>query len=152
MRWPQIDLKVGFARLEVGTTKNKKGRLIYLVPKLRDMLRDLRKVNSIGLVFHNKGRPIANYYKAWHKACKEAGVVRVPHDFRRTAVRHLVRAGVPEHTAMLMTGHKTRSVFDRYDIVNEGDLKDASERLTTFLTTLRSESSQEASEVAENPE
>jgi integrase len=71
MRWPQLDLKAGFARLEVGTTKNKKGRLIYVLPELRRMLENLRKANSIGLVFHNKGRPIANYYKAWHKACKE---------------------------------------------------------------------------------
>ena len=100
-------------------------------------------------MFHNKGRPIANYYKAWHKACNEADVERVPHDFRRTAVRHLVRAGVPEHTAMLMTGNKTRSVFDRYEIVNGGDLKDASERLTTFLTTVRSDVPEKTSEVAE---
>ena len=83
-------------------------------------------------------QPIRYYYGAWKAACRKAGVPgRIVHDFRRTAVRNLVRAGVPDGIAMQMTGHKTRSMFDRYDVVNEQDLRDAARRLNVALVNGR---------------
>jgi len=88
-------------------------------------------------VFHGNGIPIKSIRRVWATACKKAGIPgSIVHDFRTTAVRNLVRAGVPERVAMQMTGHKTRSILERCNIVNESDLETAAQRLNEFSGTI----------------
>ncbi len=150
LTWAQVDFEAGIVRLEPRTTKNDEGRafpfdalpaLKRLLEKQRSRTRALERSTGriIPRVFHRDGEPIRYFRRAWLSAIDRAAhqergevrqvvrpdlIGRIPHDLRRTAVRNLVRAGVPERVAMQLTGHKTRSVFDRYNIVNERDLRD----------------------------
>lgn len=75
-------------------------------------------------------KPIISLNKAWKAAYRAAGCPgRIPHDLRRTAIQNMVRRGIPERVAMKLTGHKTASVFARYDITSSGDLLEAAKRL-----------------------
>jgi integrase len=141
LTWAQVSFEgSGSVRLEPGTTKNEQARTFPLaVDELRALLEEQRARTEevqrqtgqiVPYVFHRRGKRIKDFRKAWHTACDEAGFPgRIPHDLRRTAVRNLVRAGVPERVAMMLTGHKTRSVFERYNIVNEADLQEAAAKL-----------------------
>ena len=85
-------------------------------------------------VFHRDGIPIRRWRTTWRTACQAAGVpTRFLHDCRRTAARNLIRASVPERVAMLLTGHKTRAIFDRYNIINEQELLEAGDQLVAYL-------------------
>lgn len=137
MEWRQVDFAAGTVRLDPGTTKNRRGREFPFSedPDLLDLLTHQREVTRrieqqagqiVPYVFHRNGRPIRTFYGAWRRACAAAGCPgRIPHDLRRSAVRNLVRAGVSEQVAMKLTGHKTREVFDRYDITSDNDVREA---------------------------
>ena len=80
------------------------------------------------------GIPVRRWRTAWRTACQAASVpTRFLHDCRRTAARNLIRASVPERVAMLLTGHKSRAIFDRYNIIHEQELLDAGDQLVEYL-------------------
>lgn len=145
-----VDMANGWLRLEPGETKNNEGRAFPfdIFPKLRQVIQQQaerkREIESEtgrvvrSLFFWSDGRPIKDFRGSWKSATKAAGFEGLLfHDLRRSAVRNLVRAGVPEKVAMTLTGHKTRSVFERYNIVDEGDLRDGVEQLADYLRQQR---------------
>lgn len=140
LTWAQVDRNAWVVTLAPGSTKNGRGRKIDVSahPALKELLERLwtehealQKADTIcPYVFQRNGKQIKDLRGAWEKACTAAGFPgRLLHDLRRSAVRNLVRSGVPDTVAMRITGHVTRSVFDRYDISSDADVRAAFGRL-----------------------
>jgi integrase len=138
LKWNGVDFDNGFIRLEHGSTKNNSGRMIPFTGDIAMVLESWWQCSKSAYpecdwVIHCKGEKVNSIEGAWKATCEKAGLTgRHFHDFRRCAVRNFVRAGISEHTAMKISGHKTRSIFDRYDIVDEQDLREAANRLASF--------------------
>jgi len=123
-------------RLRPEVSKTKDGRVLPLNGELLAIIEraDKARQPACRFVFHRDGKRIRDFRKAWATATAQAGLGKVlVHDLRRCAVRNLSRSGVPEAIAMKVTGHKTRSVFDRYNIVSEEDLKQALSKVEAHL-------------------
>ena len=135
LQWRQVDLQAGTVTLE--TSKNGEGRTFVFdgLEEVQTMFEKQRKLPFVTpFVFHRKGKPVRSLDDAWRTACRQAKVSgRILHDFRRTAVRNMVRRGIPEKVAMTISGHKTRSIFDRYNIVSEQDVRLAAAKLNEGL-------------------
>ncbi len=133
LRWEWVDRARG--RVVIPDTKNQEGAALPLVDdhgqlnelgsiiEHRWQEREYRRVDgATGLavwVFHRHGKPIRDFRWQWRKACEAAGVGgKIPHDFRRTAVRDMVDAGVDPHVAMAITHHKDPKMLQRYNIVD----------------------------------
>ena len=137
----QVDTAEKALRMESGVTKGKEARIVYLPPEAWAVVEKWFHRRMIGgrisrHLVHRYGRPVGSTEKAWNNACIRAGHPGMYfHDLRRTAVRNMVRAGIRESVAMAITGHKTRAVFERYNIIDEGDLREAAAKMVGEDTT-----------------
>jgi integrase len=141
LTWDQVNLAQSIVRIESGETKNDEARTVYLDNELKSVFRQqwrkgVKRKPQLPCVFLNAmgTERIKRFDKSWRSACKDSQIgIRLFHDLRRTAVRNMVRSGIPERVAMMISGHKTRSVFDRYNIVSEQDLKIAAQKQESYL-------------------
>jgi integrase len=145
LTWGDVDVEGRVIRLRGSAAKNGKGRMVAIEGALREIIErraeergthSTKGVTTVALhVFHRgDGRRIKEFRSAWWRACEKAGVPGLLfHDLRRSAVRNMVRAGVPETVAMRISGHLTRSVFDRYNITSEKDIQEAMRKTQAYL-------------------
>lgn len=137
LRWTEVDLPNGTIHLDPARSKTGKGRVIPITGSLSEVIARRRQARAPGLefVFHHKGRRIepTTFDRHFRQAKTIAGREGFYlHDCRRSAVRDLVRAGVPERVAMQFTGHESRSILDRYHIVDSRDMVDAQGKLEEY--------------------
>jgi integrase len=129
LTWDEVDLNLGIIRLDPAKSKNGEAREVVL---------DGECLRDIAILFATRnGEQIKDFRDVWRSTREKVGLNgKLFHDFRRTAVGNMVRSGTPEKVAMQITGHKTRSVFDRYNIVNQEDVRRANERLDKYYENI----------------
>src|SRR6185369_3190175 len=132
LRVQQVDLFNRTIRLYAGETKSGDGRLVKLTNDVYLLLQAcISGKGAADYVFTRKnGKAILDFRERWEKLIADAGCPSLLfHDLRRSGVRNMIRRGIPEVVAMKISGHKTRAVFDRYNIVSEADLADAARKI-----------------------
>ncbi len=143
LKWEQVNLEEGTIRLAIKDTKTKTARVIYMTGDFLLVMMKMKELRNqhypdCSYVCHIQGKFIKELKHSWKSACKRVGLEgKTFHDLRRTGVRNPVRAVVPETVAMKISGHKTRSVFDRYNITSEEDLKEAALKLGDIISRKR---------------
>lgn len=134
LTWAMVDLQARTLHLDPKAAKTRRGRTLGLAGPLWTILERRLKRRRLGceLVFHREskgkaGQPVRDYRRAFRAAVKAAKLptTLLPYDLRRSALRNMVRAGVDFSVVMKISGHRTRSTFDRYNIVDEQDVRDA---------------------------
>ena len=130
-----MNLRDGIVRLEPGDSKNDEGRTLYLEPELKELMESLHRTRPMDClyVFQLDGQRCGDFRRSWNRACTQIGIPGLLfHDLRRSAVRNMVRADIPERVAMTISGHKTRNIFDRYNITSQDDLREAAQKRHEF--------------------
>jgi integrase len=146
--WHQVDFTAGEVRLDAGTTKSGEPRVFPFTTDLQVLLKAQRRLTeslkSDAVFCHVSGLragqrlSYGGFFKAWLRAGRAAGVTRVPHDFRRTAIRNLERDGLARSVAMAMVGHQTEEVYTRYAIVDEAMIREAAVKMNRGAKVRRS--------------
>jgi integrase len=132
------------SEVRLSTSKNGDGRVLPLHGELKTLIERRWKARKVEVndgttrisefVFHRAGEPVVDFRKPWKRACTKAKVPgRLLHDLRRTAVRNMVRAGVAQAVAMSISGHKTASMFQRYNITSNADRVEALKKTAAHL-------------------
>jgi integrase len=123
LTWPEVDLKKGFIRLSAERTKTDSPRVIPIHPKVKAILEKLPRGLHTDRVFLRRGKPFDEIKNSFQSACDEAGIKDFTfHDLRHCALNNLRLAGNDYFKIMSMSGHKTMSVFKRYNLVTEEEL------------------------------
>jgi integrase len=132
MRCKQVDLLNNTICLYAGETKNGEPRIVALTEECRLLVTELHrgKQPEDFLLTRENGDPVRAFREVWETLTTKAGVPGLLfHDFRRSAVRNMIRRGVPQKTARTISGHKTDAVFSRYNIVSDADIRDAARKI-----------------------
>ncbi len=161
--WTWVDMAAKTITLPAEFSKNKEPRELPLTERLLEIVRERFAQRRLGCpyVFHHEGRPLANFKRAWRTACVNSGLGNmekqpdgskkylgtIVHDLRRCAARNLSKAGVSEQVAMEVMGHKTRSMYRRYRIVDDKQKREALEKVQAHLAN-KSEPAGETAEAA----
>jgi integrase len=141
--WKEVDLERGLIYLPPGRTKNKQGRTLSFMGDMEIYLRQQRercpKKNPY-VFFGERNHPVSDRLYGWKEAVERAGLGGlIFHDLRRTGVRDMKRAGISDSVAMKISGHLTRSMLDRYNIIDEADITDAAEKVNVYRARKRVE-------------
>jgi integrase len=128
LRWSQLDLREGAVKLSAEDTKTNFPRTVYLTARVVETLKAIPRRLGTEYVFVNPetGTRWEDARKLYRRACRRLGLGHLWfHDLRRSFVTNARRRGVPESVCMRMSGHRTRNVFDRYNIVEDEDVRNA---------------------------